>query len=88
MLSAQAIFYIIDFSETEFQDWFNDDIIKNRLTIAIDDYIENDKDPQDYLISIDLAKRILMVSGQQEAYDIYIQLKNIDFQYEAGQLHF
>jgi phage anti-repressor protein len=88
MLSAQAVFYLVDFSETEFHVWFNDVVINNPLTMEIDDYVVDDSDSQDYLISIDLAKRILMVSGQWETYDIFLRLQHIDFQYEAGQLCF
>lgn len=86
MLSAQSVFSIINHSGVKFEKWFKKTIINNPLTIKTDDYIKNTAKKHDYLISMDLAKRVLMVSGQTDAYDIYRELSRIDFNYEAGQV--
>lgn len=88
MLSAQTIFYLCENFVEPFKSWFHDAVINNPLTIEVDDYVLNPLKANDYLISMDLAKRILMVSKNEDAYNIMLTLQYVDFQYELGNLYF
>jgi phage anti-repressor protein len=88
MLSGQTIFYLCETFVEPFKKWFNKEVIKSRLTLEDDDYVVNPLKRGDYLISIDLAKRMLMASQNEDAYNIMLTLQYVEFHYELGNLHF
>jgi phage anti-repressor protein len=86
MLSASEIYFHAGNSVIPFTKWFTDLIINNPLTLENDDYVLNESEPTDYLISMDLAKRILMISENHEAYLLMLDLHRVDVLYEYAGL--
>jgi hypothetical protein len=86
MLSASEIYFHTGNSVIPFTKWFTDLIINNPLTLENDDYVLNESEPTDYLISMDLAKRILTISENHEAYLLMLDLHRVDVLYEYAGL--
>lgn len=88
MLSAKDIYNIAYHNLIPFSAWFKSNVLKNPLTVEFDDYERDKTDPSDYLISINLAMRILLASKDDEAYNVMNDLKYVDIQHETGMLVF